>query len=124
MLKGLLFDDRGNRMSPSFSVKGGVRYPFYVSSALLKGRKAEAGSVVRASAADIEATVLQNLRKKFAVLDGNNGLTPADLVARTVARVVLDLKHIVITLKSAGENSSEPIGVPWSAQKDARACSD
>jgi len=48
----------------------------------------------------------------------------ADLVDHTVARVVLDLKHIVITLKSAGENSSEPIEVPWSAQKDARACSD
>jgi hypothetical protein len=123
LLKGLLFDDRGNRMSPSFSVKNGVRYPFYVSSALLKGRKAKAGSVVRASAADIEATVLQTLREKFAVLRGNNCLTPADLVAHTVARVVLDLKHIVITLKSAGENSSEPIEGPLVAQ-NARACSD
>jgi hypothetical protein len=54
LLKGLLFDDRGNRMSPSFSVKGGVRYPFYVSSALLKGRKADAGSVLRVSAAALE----------------------------------------------------------------------
>jgi len=37
----------GNRMSPSFAVKGSVRYPFYVSSALLKGRQADAGSVLR-----------------------------------------------------------------------------
>jgi DNA invertase Pin-like site-specific DNA recombinase len=117
LLKGLLFDNRGNRMGPSFAVKDGVRYPFYVNSALLKGRKAEAGSVVRASAADIEATVLQTLREKFAVLGGNNGLTPADLVARNIARVVLDLKHIVITLKSAGDNCSEPIEVPWSPRK-------
>jgi DNA invertase Pin-like site-specific DNA recombinase len=117
LLKGLLFDDRGNRMSPSFSVKDSVRYPFYVSSALLKGRKADAGSVLRVSAANLEATVLQALRQKFEGLDENNSLTPADLVDHKVARVVLDQKHVVITLKSAGENSSEPIEVPWSPRK-------
>jgi len=41
----------------------------------------------------------------------------ADLVDHTVARVVLDPKHIVITLKSAGENGSEPIEIPWSPRK-------
>jgi DNA invertase Pin-like site-specific DNA recombinase len=117
LLKGLLFDDHGNRMSPSFSVKGGVRYPFYVNSALLKGRKAEDGSLLRVSAPALEATVLQALRQKFAVLDGNNGFTPADLVDRKVARVVFNQKHVVITLTSAGENSSEPIEVPWSPRK-------
>lgn len=47
LLAGKLFDDKGNRMSPSFSSKNGVRYRFYVSSALLRGRKAAAGSVKR-----------------------------------------------------------------------------
>jgi hypothetical protein len=41
LLMGKLYDDRGNRMSPSFSTNNGVRYRFYVSSALLRGRKAE-----------------------------------------------------------------------------------
>jgi site-specific DNA recombinase len=45
LLQGELFDDKGNLMGPSFSTKNGVRYRFYVSSALLKGRKAAAGSV-------------------------------------------------------------------------------
>ncbi len=36
LLQGKLFDDKGNRMSPSFSSKNGVRYRFYVSSALLR----------------------------------------------------------------------------------------
>jgi hypothetical protein len=31
---GKLFDDKGNRMGPSFSSKNGVRYRFYVSTAL------------------------------------------------------------------------------------------
>jgi len=46
LLKGKLFDDRGNRMGPSFSSKNGVRYRFYLSTAL-RGRKHEAGSVAR-----------------------------------------------------------------------------
>jgi site-specific DNA recombinase len=106
-----------SRRRPSFSVKGGVRYQFYVNSALLKGRKSEAGSVLRVSATAPEATVLQVVRQKFEVLGENNGLTPADLVDHKVARVVLNPKHIVITLKGAGENSSEPIEVPWSPRK-------
>jgi len=40
LLMGKLYDDSGNLMSPSFSTKNGVRYRFYVSSALLHGRKA------------------------------------------------------------------------------------
>ncbi len=59
LLTGLIYDDRGNRMSPSFTVKNGVRYPFYVSTALLKGRKAAAGSVPRVSASAIETLVLR-----------------------------------------------------------------
>jgi hypothetical protein len=35
-------------MSPSSTVKRSVRYPFYVSSAILRGRKSDAGSVNRA----------------------------------------------------------------------------
>src|SRR5204863_3983055 len=33
LLQGKLFDDKGNRMGPSFSSKNGVRYRFYVSTA-------------------------------------------------------------------------------------------
>src|SRR6202163_65286 len=62
LLMGKLYDDRGNRMSPSFSTNNGVRYRFYISSALLRGRKAEAGSVGRVPAADIESAVLAALK--------------------------------------------------------------
>ena len=40
-------------MTPSFSTKNGVRYRFYVSTAL-RGRKHNAGSVTRISASEIE----------------------------------------------------------------------
>src|ERR1700691_1923429 len=44
LLAGKLFDDRGNRMSPSHSTKGGRRWRYYVSEAVLQGPKDEAGS--------------------------------------------------------------------------------
>lgn len=43
LLTGLIFDDRGKRMSPSFSIKNGVRYRYYVSSPLVRGQKTKAG---------------------------------------------------------------------------------
>ena len=61
LLAGKLYDDKGNRMSPSFSSKNGVRYRFYVSSALLRGRKEAAGSVSRIAATEIESAVLAAL---------------------------------------------------------------
>jgi site-specific DNA recombinase len=41
ILTGRLFDDRGNRMSPTHANKRGVRYRYYVSHAILQNRKAE-----------------------------------------------------------------------------------
>jgi site-specific DNA recombinase len=42
---GRVFDDRGNRMSPSHSRKGAVLYGYYVSAALIQGQPQSAGSV-------------------------------------------------------------------------------
>ena len=44
ILTGRLFDDRGNRMSPTHANKRGVRYRYYVSHAILQNRRVEAGS--------------------------------------------------------------------------------
>jgi len=57
-LSGLLYDDAGNRMSPSHARKNGVRYRYYVSQAVLQHRKTHAGTVARISAPEIEAAVL------------------------------------------------------------------
>src|ERR1700674_775918 len=58
-LPGKLFDDRGHRMGPSHAAKGGRRWRYYISRAVLKGRKQDAGSVTRVPAAVIEARVSQ-----------------------------------------------------------------
>jgi site-specific DNA recombinase len=62
LLAGKLFDDRGNRMSPSHATKGGRRWRYYVSQAVLQGRKHEAGSVARVPALEIERRVAEAVR--------------------------------------------------------------
>src|SRR5437660_10765310 len=61
ILTGRIFDERGNRMSPTHSNKGGVRYRYYVSHAIVQ-RKAEASSVARVPAPEIEKLVLDGIR--------------------------------------------------------------
>src|SRR5208282_302386 len=58
LLMGKLFDDRGNPMTPTFAIKKGVRYRYYVSSVLNQGRKEEAGSLPRVAAEAVERIVL------------------------------------------------------------------
>src|SRR4029077_9772834 len=47
LLMGRIFDDRGNRMTPSHARKGGIKYRYYLSSALLQGLAERAGAVSR-----------------------------------------------------------------------------
>ena len=50
ILAGRLFDDRGNRMTPTHTNKRGARYRYYVSHPILQKRNNEAGTVSRVSA--------------------------------------------------------------------------
>ena len=61
LLLGKLYDDRGNRMTPSYAIKKGVRYRYYVSCVLAQGRKEEAGSISRVAASEIETIVMDAL---------------------------------------------------------------
>jgi len=64
LLSGRIFDDRGNRMSPSHARKGNTKYRYYLSSALFNGAAADcAGSVRRVPATDIEVLVIQSVRQ-------------------------------------------------------------
>lgn len=61
LLAGLVFDERGNHLSPAHTVKDGRRYRYYVSQAVLQYRDGEAGSVTRIPAHDLEAAVSDRL---------------------------------------------------------------
>jgi DNA invertase Pin-like site-specific DNA recombinase len=66
LLSGLLFDDRGNVMSPSHARKANRRrYRYYVSQAVLQGRQERAGSIRRVSAEAIESLIERTLCKSL-----------------------------------------------------------
>jgi site-specific DNA recombinase len=45
LLAGLIFDDRGNRMTPSHVRKRSIKYRYYLSSTLLQGQAQRSGSI-------------------------------------------------------------------------------
>ena len=122
LLTGRIFDDRGNRMTPSHARKGGMKYRYYLSSALLHGAANRAGSVSRVRAAEIEALVIRTLREHL------NPLSPIDdrsLVKDFVARVEIQQERLVIQLADAsGKDSRKGTGnilhVPWQKANSTR----
>jgi site-specific DNA recombinase len=99
ILAGRIFDDRGNRMSPTHSNKLGVRYRYYVSHAILQKRKAEAGSVARVPAPEIETLVLDGVRKYFPSIgeaESPTTIDDRDLIERRVERIVVKPEAIEV----------------------------
>lgn len=118
LLMGKLFDDRDNAMNPSFSSKNGARYRFYVSSAILRGRKTEAGSVARVSAANIERTLIVALRQRLKIAET---VLDADVIGTYVARVELSSRAITISTTPAAKIRSNQFTIPWQPRQAGSA---
>jgi site-specific DNA recombinase len=106
LLIGRLFDDRGNHLTPSYAVKKGLRYRYYVSSVLAQGRREEAGSVARVAASDIEATVIAALR----AYDSDPDSTDRDLIQRSLERVTIHKDQIEIVRVGDDQNPIRSTG--------------
>jgi site-specific DNA recombinase len=111
LLTGMLFGDCGNRMSPSFTSKRGVRYRFYVSSAILTAHGSQTALVRRVSAPELETGIIVALRERFPQA---GELADQDLIAAYIERVVLGESKISISLKTreAGQSSIELARAP------------
>jgi hypothetical protein len=111
---GKLFDDKGNRMGPTFSSKNGVRYRFYISTAL-RGRTQRAGSVSRISAPEIESLVEAEVRSKL-----NADATTVEKLFERIQRVTVLASQIRIAL--GGRNTNKrPIEIPWTPKPKGHA---
>ena len=108
-LTGKLFDDRGNRMGPTFTRKNGVRYRFYFSTAL-RGRTHLAGSIKRVPATEIERLIERTVREQFKLAH-----TSTSEIFDGVDHIVLSSNHIKIAMKPA--YAGRPIEVPWASAK-------
>jgi site-specific DNA recombinase len=62
LLAGLAFDPTGERLTPTYAVKKGTRYRYYVSTTLLTGAGRDRSNGWRIPAGDLEGLVIDRLR--------------------------------------------------------------
>jgi hypothetical protein len=105
LLAGLIYDDRGNRMTPSHVKKrNGQRYRYYLSQALLQHRKEAAGSLPRIAAPAIEELVADRVARltPSRVTGSTQDVTAdADTVRRAILHVEVGKQRVTINLGSA-----------------------
>jgi site-specific DNA recombinase len=118
LLIGRIYDDRGNRMSPSHVRKRGIKYRYYLSSPLLHGRPEHAGTVRRVPAAEVEALVGSAVREH---LEDPTEIADRDLIRNHVVRVEIQANQLVVELKAAAssappsavDNARPVVRIPW-----------
>jgi hypothetical protein len=117
LLTGRIFDDRGNRMSPSHSRKGATRHRYYVSSAVIQGRPEAAGSIPRVPGAKIEAVVVDAVRTHV----GHDApIDTTELITAYVRQIEVKRSEIAVSLlnedQASEDENDNPIvlTVPWS----------
>jgi site-specific DNA recombinase len=103
LLGGLFFDDRGNLMLPTYSIRRGNRYRYYISRALVRGFKEAVGSHGRIGASDVERLVVETLSRQLSrpalMNDVATGIWSDEtriLVRDAVERVVLSRGEVQI----------------------------
>ena len=69
LLCGLVYDEEGNRFTPSHAVKGGKRYRYYISQSVIKDAGSPSAQPGRIPAQELEKVVLNELEKFFSSAD-------------------------------------------------------
>jgi site-specific DNA recombinase len=128
ILAGRLFDDRGNRMSPTHTNKRGARYRYYVSQAILQRRLGAAGNITRVPASELETLVVQALQNHPATKrQGTSQVNDRQFIEHYVDQIVVHPKVIKIRTRQTENNSNgvhkrngrlqATISVPWSTTR-------
>ena len=92
-------------MSPTYTVgRGGRRYSYYVSQALLQNEKERAGSITRVPAAEIEKLVL----KAVGSADSEEVGSPEEVLRIRVERVIVRADRVEIVKAVTYDVSGDP----------------
>ncbi|MCC6888278.1 MAG: zinc ribbon domain-containing protein [Hyphomicrobiales bacterium] len=87
LLTGLVFDQDGERLTPTHAMKKGTRYRYYVSTSLVTGAQGNRDHGRRIPAGDLESRVIEKLRAflldKGALLDSIPTKTAQDVSKRS-----------------------------------------
>lgn len=97
-------------MSPSFSTKNGIRYRFYVSSAILRGRKAAAGTIGRVPAVEIENAV----RAALETHQRKAGPSELPVSSEHLERVTIAGGRLQIRIAATLDEPADDFKIEWS----------
>ncbi|HEY6375651.1 MAG TPA: recombinase family protein [Edaphobacter sp.] len=108
LLTGLLYDDAGNRFTPSHATKKGRRYRYYVSQTLVKGKSKSHAGPGRIPAEQIEelvlsqlATLLQSAPRILDLLQPHSlGMTETENIARVAREYLASQEKVRNDLRS------------------------
>lgn len=100
MLTGLIFDDGGNRMTPTHARTRNSKYRYYISLPLVQGQSKQVGSVHRVPAQEIEGVVVGAVRKQ---LDLPTHTNERNLVRTYVTRIEVQSDQLSIELRASKE---------------------
>ena len=113
LLMGRIFDDCGNRITPSYAVKKGVRYRYYISASLIQGQPDKAAKLNRVPAIEIEKPIIGAVREHLRAnphnevgAEGLTSLSDKELISTHIARVDVKRDHIAIQLAVMPEQQS------------------
>ena len=113
LLMGRIFDDRGNRMTPTYAVKNGVRYRYYISAPLIQGQSDKAAKLNRVPAVEIEKLIISAVRKHLGTrprnemeAEGPISLNDKELLSTHITRVDVKQDHLAIQLTVMPEQGS------------------
>jgi site-specific DNA recombinase len=124
LLTGLIYDDRGNRMSPSHARKNGKKHRYYVSMPLLQGQRGQAGSIYRVPAVEIEDIVGNALRL---AVKSTSDVNRNDLIRDHLNRIEVQPSRLVLELEDTSEHpegDASPdrkiVHIPWTKPPSKR----
>jgi hypothetical protein len=121
LLLGKLFDDAGNRMTPSTTKKHGLIHRYYISRALLEGRKGECGSHPRVAADQVEALIINALKVRSTrdrAAEANDD--DARAMLQSVQRAMIGKNLLRIELADVEDGEDVILEIPWIARAPGR----
>ncbi|HEY1613381.1 MAG TPA: recombinase family protein [Rhizomicrobium sp.] len=123
LLAGLLFDDTGQPMTPTYSVKpGGGRYRYYASKATLLGERSKA-AISRIPAPALEDVIVRALRR-LALVPANEATADSAATRSLLHRIVVQSASLQIDLDRVAAFSAWAIASPATTSLDDRALID
>jgi site-specific DNA recombinase len=108
ILAGRIFDEHGNRMTPTHTNKQGARYRYYVSHSALQKRGQGASKAMRVGAVELEAVVVKSIRGQLIARGQRTSAQPEsdrEFIEQHLERLVIRDREIEIYLVAEASSS-------------------